>query len=164
MTQSPAHTLHAAPAATTKTVSGILVVLFVLCLPVFAMSQTRYRNLDKLPAAKRDSVLKAISKEAIMMYGPGYYREYKITTERTERQDRFSDKFHPVYLVTYYYDPAVEVLYRPYSAEVRVYENSGKVYEITFGNGIGIADLDKPRKAGVVIPEKDQIPYQGRKK
>lgn len=163
MTQSPAHTLHAAPAATTKTVSGILIVLFVLCLPVFAMSQTRYRNLDKLPAAKRDSVLKAISKEAITVYGPGYYREYKITTERTERQDRFSDKFHPVYLVTYYYDPAVEVLSYPYSAEVYVYENSGKVYAIKFGNGIGAVDVDK-RKAGAVIPEKYQIPYQGRKK
>lgn len=147
-----------------KNVSGFFVGLFVLCLPVFAMSQTQYTNLDNLPVAKRDSVLKAISKEAIMMYGPGYYREYKITTERTERQDRHSDVSHPVYLVTYYYDPAVEELSYPYSAEVLVYEKSGKVYEIMFGNGRGVADVDRPKNGRSEIPIKYQIPYQGTKK
>lgn len=147
-----------------KKISGILIVLFVLCLPVFVMSQTQYTNLDNLPVAKRDSVLKAISKEAIMMYGPGYYREYKITTERIEREDRFTDDVHPVYLVTYYYDPAVEKLSYPYSAEVLVYEKSGKVYEIMFGNGRGVAGVDKPKKSRSGSPAKFQIPYQGTKK
>lgn len=146
-----------------KIVSRLLVALFVLCLPVFAMSQTQYTNLDNLPVAKRDSVLKAITKEAILMYGPGYYREYKITTERTEWKDWHTGVTHPVYLVTYYYDPAVEELSYPYSAEIFVYEKSGKVYEIIFGNGRGVVDVDK-RKAGVVIPTKSQIPYQGTKK
>ena len=54
----------------------ILSILLFLTIYITLCAQ----NLDNLPTEKRDSLLKAKSKEIILRYGPGYYREYKAPT------------------------------------------------------------------------------------
>lgn len=123
------------------------------------------QNLDLLPQHQRDSILIAISKETVLKYGPGYYREnIKPTIERgqvpKEGQRGGKDANRVFYDVTFYYDPKTESLECNYTSRISIWADSKKPLLVMFGNGIGILIPEvELRKA----EEINQVPYDTRK-
>lgn len=101
-------------------------------------------SLHWMPKEKRDSILLAVSKAAILKYGPGYYKD----THRTVIEDLgvYYKLEHyeglRLYKVTYQYDRRVERLFKDYAAEIYVRSDNGKAVNIGFGNGWGFGSLD----------------------
>lgn len=129
------------------------ILTIALAMAISADAQTHYKHLNRLPQAKRDSVLLAVSKQAIMTFGPGYYREYKTSIERTTYLNHKKTKKIPAYLVTYYYDPTKELLGWDYAAKVIIYENTGEATNVMFGNGWGLKYLDDSTKMKKPYPQ-----------
>lgn len=100
--------------------------------------------LDRMDQTKRDSTLLATAKQAIMTYGPGYYRDYKQTIERKQVHDQ-EDGTIDTYLITYYYDQNKELLEYNFAAKVTIKVKTGLVSSITFGNGRGFSRLDRKK-------------------
>jgi hypothetical protein len=124
------------------------------------------RNLNSMPQAQRDSVLISLSKEAVLRYGPGYYREYKEPIiERGQIPPKGT--INPTgknagriyYRVTFLYDTTIERLGNNYAAIVGVWGNSGKPSGIRFGTGHGLITFisESEWDSNAVV---EQTPYQ----
>ena len=136
----------------------ILSILLFLTIYITLCAQ----NLDNLPTEKRDSLLKAKSKEIILRYGPGYYREYKAPTiERivvppSESNPEGINVGRAYYMITYWYDKTKERLEEDFAAIVRIWADTGEPAAVLFGCNYGyILDRKKTRSS----KEQPPIPY-----
>ena len=136
----------------------ILSILLFLTIYITLCAQ----NLDNLPTKKRDSLLKAKSKEIILRYGPGYYREYKAPTiERivvppSETNPEGINVGRAYYMITYWYDKTKERLEEDFAAIVRIWADTGEPAAVLFGCNYGyILDRKKTRSS----KEQPPIPY-----
>lgn len=135
-----------------------LFISIILGCTITAFSQ----NLDSIPTEKRDSLLKAISKEIILKYGPGYYREYKVPTiERvvvppSETNPEGINVGRAFYMITYWYDKTKEHLEEDFAAKVKIWADTGEPGSVLFGCNYGyILDRKKTRSS----KEQPPIPY-----
>ena len=136
----------------------ILSILLFLTIYITLCAQ----NLDNLPTEKRDSLLKAKSKEIILRYGPGYYREYKAPTiERivvppSETNPEGINVGRAYYMITYWYDKTKERLEEDFAEIVRIWADTGEPAAVLFGCNYGyILDRKKTRSS----KEQPPIPY-----
>lgn len=120
------------------------------------------QNLDNIPTEKRDSLLKAKSKEIILRYGPGYYREYKAPTiERivvppSETNPEGTNVGRAFYTIIYWYDKTKERLEEDFAAKVKIWADTGEPTSVLFGCNYGyILDRKKTRDP----KEQPPIPY-----
>ena len=135
-----------------KSMKQLLLIMAVLGLSVNLSAQ----NLDKMPQKQRDSVLLVKAKATVLKHGPDYYRDYG----RPEiKHEHISDKFqtqireiyiknHPgrsFYTVTFLYDKSEEDFPWKYSSKVYIWGDTGVVFQIDFGNGLGFGQLDMPQ-------------------
>ena len=120
----------------------IFIILLCLSCNTIIISQ----NLDSMPVALRDSILIYTAKEAILKYGPDYYREYKqpvISYRKFPSADQISDarflKYagRYYYEITFLYDPAEETLEWDFTAKARIWADTGDLDGVSFGNGYG---------------------------
>ena len=122
-----------------KTIKQILLIV-LLCV---SYNNLIAQNMYLLPIAQRDSLLISISKEAILKYGPDYYREYKQPEIRykivpnTGDDSKGKNANRIFYIVTYQYDPIEETLEWDFAAEVRIWAETGDLFGVTFGTGFG---------------------------
>jgi hypothetical protein len=139
----------------------IFSVLALMSLAVAAKSQ----NLALMSQAQRDAILISKAKAVILRYGPDYYREYKppVITRHIVPNDILItgiDKKHAgraYYTIIYLYDKTKEILDSDYAANVVIWEDTGKPFEILFGSHFFIS-----------IPNEDfendnvtiQVPYK----
>ncbi len=112
------------------------------------------QNLEKMNESERVKTLLRVAKEGIMEYGPDYYREYEkpeIKYNRVingnknfadEEVEQYRNRYY--YTVKYSYDESKESFNTDYSAWVFIWEDTGKVFQIYFGNGLGLRELDIP--------------------
>jgi hypothetical protein len=117
---------------------NIVVVLLLLVSYILCHAQ----NLDSIPQDLRDSILIGITKDVVLKYGPGYYRDYKkpeITRgQLSEEGDRFGNNANrPYYLITFYYDPAKERLDWDFSYKVYVWKDNWQPFKMAVGCGLG---------------------------
>ena len=136
----------------------LLLTSILLGYTIMAFSQ----NLDNIPTEKRDSLLKAMSKEIILRYGAGYYREYKVPTiERvvvppSETNPEGINVGRAYYMITYWYDKTKERLEEDFAAIVRIWADTGEPAAVLFGCNYGyILDRKKNRSS----KEQPPIPY-----
>jgi len=142
-----------------KTIKTTLICsLLLICFKALGFSQ----NLDLLPQHQRDSILIAISKEAVLKYGPGYYRENmeaKIERKETSKKGQLvgENANRVYYWVKLFIDPKDAVFDWGFAARVKIWADSRKPAIAQFGNGFS-----------VLIPEVElrnsneikKIPYQ----
>jgi hypothetical protein len=122
------------------------------------------QNLDSLPQSQRDSILISTAKEAVLRYGPGYYREYKEPViERVQTPPKGT--LNPTgenagricYRVTFLYDTVKERLGHDFAAIVLVWEDIGKPYIVSFPTGYGRFISEDEWASNAVV---EQTPYQ----
>ena len=125
----------------------ILSILLFLTIYITLCAQ----NLDNLPTEKRDSLLKAKSKEIILRYGPGYYREYKAPTiERivvppSETNPEGTNVGRAFYTIIYWYDKTKERLEEDFAAKVKIWADTGEpAADLAAVVAIASSYLDKP--------------------
>jgi hypothetical protein len=100
------------------------------------------QSSDSLTKEKRDSIL-LIAKEAIMKFGPDYYREYKppvieraiIFTDRRLLDGSANQKGRVFYRVTYLYDKTKEDLEKDFAVKICIWGDINSPFEIIFGSG-----------------------------
>ena len=113
------------------------------------------QNLNKLPIKVRDSLLIEIADKALEKYGPEYNRGYLTPIVKHEGEYTGGDhKGKSFYTVTYPYDKSKELFEKPYSAQVYVLSENGKVLVISFGNGYFyfIEDIEKKKQKVEKMP------------
>jgi len=133
---------------------------------LFMMSCATHKtltNLDSLSEKKRNAYLKTVSKETVLKYGAGYYRDYK---EPVISRGQFPPKseINPTgenagrifYLIVYQYDGTKEQFSFPYLSRVQVWADTGKPSGVSFGNGFGIIIPENGLQEG----EFERIPYE----
>jgi len=119
-----------------------LILILMLCFSYHAAMMSQ--NLDSMSVAKRDSLLIATAKEAVLKYGPDYYREYippviskgKYPPKGPNNSDG-KNAGRDYYQVTFLYDKAEEELSCDFAAKVRIWANTGCLYDVIFSNGWG---------------------------
>jgi hypothetical protein len=146
-----------------KRVNKIMLLIITLtgCTTVI-LSQ----NLDSMPKLKRDSILIANAKKAVLRCGPEYYREYKepiidcfTISPKGENNPTGENAGRKMYSVAFLYDTAIELLEVPFAAKVHFWANTSKPADILFGNGIGVP-LDGIEQDSERLNTIPQIPYQ----
>jgi hypothetical protein len=124
------------------------------------------QNLDSLPELKRDSILIAKAKEAVLRYGPEYYREYKTpliylftVPSKGEKNPKGENAGRKMYSVTFPYDTTMELLGEQFAAKVHIWIDTGKLRSVSFGNGLAmiVEGLENDPEKIESIP---QIQYQ----
>ena len=135
-----------------------LLMSIIFGYTIMAFSQ----NLDNLPTEKRDSLLKAMSKEIILKYGPGYYREYKeptikrIVVPASDTNPEGINVGRAFYTIIYWYDKTKERLEEDFAAKVKIWADTGEPASVLFGCNYGyILDRKKTRSS----KEQPPIPY-----
>jgi len=119
-----------------KNIKRIIIIIFIYtsCFTVVVA-----QDLRKMPEIQRNAVLISIAREAVLLYGPDYYREvYEPIVERKE----ICLGCGYYYFVTFPYDKTKETLIG-YAAEVQICENTGRPLGIMFGNGLGTRLLEE---------------------
>ena len=118
--------------------------IFFIILLCVSYNNAIAQNLGLMPGAKRDSLLIAIAKEAIMKYGPDYYRgdfppviERHTVPPKGEINKTGENAGRVSYWVTFLYDKTEETLEWDYAARVTIWEDTGYPTVVMFGNGIG---------------------------
>ena len=109
-----------------------------LGLIVLAPITTIAQDLNKMPKAKRDSCLLAITKDMLLKFGDE--RFYKEMTKAIIDSTTFSIKNEiprDVYQVTYYYDSTKFTMNPLYLARVHLDKVTGKPLNLRFGTGKG---------------------------
>lgn len=127
----------------------------MLCLTLCVSVSFLAQNLDKMKKSDKTKYLLQLAKEAVLTYGPDYYREYgqpeiqhghvdeEVKRYFTEDElKKFPNRSY--YTVKYYYNEKEEAFYEDYSAWVYIWGDTGQVFLIFFGNGLGLGDLDQP--------------------
>ena len=121
------------------------------------------QNLNSLPQAQRDSILISVAKEAVLRYGPGYYREDKEPIIKREQVPQGAigltgDNAGRIYYsVTFLYDTTKERLDWDFAAIVGIWEDTGKPLLVRFGEGILRFISENEWENDAVI---EQTPYQ----
>jgi hypothetical protein len=119
------------------------------------------QNLDSMPKFKRDSILIANAKDALLKYGPEYYREYKppiikgnTIPPKGDDNTTGENAGRKMYNVTFLYDTTVELLEESYAAIVHIWEDTGNLNGISFGNrwGLLIEAEPDPEKREAIPP------------
>lgn len=113
-----------------------LLLIFEGLFPSKIYSQEK--NLEHLPAKERDSILMAVAKEVILIYGPDYYRNHELP-----KISNFiwQNSYHPkhngrkLYCLQYPQDTTKEELHAGYAVSVAIWADTHEVFEIFFGNG-----------------------------
>lgn len=119
-------------------------------------------NLSLLPQKERNEYLVKKAYDAVMKYGPDWYRDYRepeIKSFIIPVDSRDPDREKTEYSIRWYYDPAQEKMIKPYSVAVGIYESTGELRWIMFGDGgiYGFTKLPRGRSA------EDLEPYPFRK-
>ena len=120
---------------------GMYLVFSALIL-MAGFSSAFSQTLGEMPDAKRDSVLIAVAKEVVLLYGPDYYRDYKppvISKDKYPIDRDYPDESYSgrtYYQVTFLYDKTQEKLL-DFAAWVRIWEDTGIPEGVMFGNGRG---------------------------
>lgn len=132
------------------------IVMVLLAVGLAAALQAQ--NLDKMNEAERNDTLLRIAKEAMMEYGPDFYRDYAepeiahgyVTDDNPRFNIEDSKKYRnrSYYTVKYLYNKEEESFPEGYSAEVFIWADTGRMFKITFGTGLGWSDLDAPQTRG----------------
>ncbi len=101
-------------------------------------------NLETLPKAERDSILIARAEQAVLRYGdPEFLNTGQKPIIRHLKNSNVRDRgTFNIYCVTYLYDPYQYIMNMPFSVNVSIFANTGKVYRTFFGTGYGAFDLD----------------------
>ena len=123
-----------------------MVLMFLLSIGA-AVAKEPKTNLDRLSEKKRTEYLLDVSKEAIMKYAPGWYREeggYKIERLTWEGEVNIKQRGKASYIVKRYYDDSKEMFPKGFSTETFINEETGTVSNMRFGDGGGVGDLDNP--------------------
>lgn len=129
-----------------KTIIFCSLFLFTLST---AKAFAQKTNLDNLSEKERTEYLLEVTKDIIMKYAPGWYRDmggYKI--ERKEHSNEVAIKSYGKvsYRVIRYYDTDKEIFNRGFSTQVLVNAETGKATDMTFGNdGSGFGSFDDPK-------------------
>lgn len=105
--------------------------------------------LSSLPQKQRDSILLKVAQEAVNKFGPDYDRGYKtplISNLITIEKGSFKGKTR--YTVTYPYDTAKEKMEMEFSAQVLIWNDTHKAFNIMFGCnwGYNIESIEKKEK------------------
>ncbi len=123
----------------------ILVILLFVSYSLATMAQ----NLDTMPTAKRDSILISIAKEAVLKYGPDYYRdqyspiiERNVVPPKGEINTTGEKAGKVFYWVIFPYDETEEQLEYPFAARVTIWVDTSKPSSVFFGNGFGMSIPD----------------------
>ena len=112
-------------------------IVFVLLLCFGYILSAWAQNLSSMPVAQRDSLLIAIAKKAVLIYGPNYYREYQEPAiEPLSTNPETINAGRVPYLVTFLYDSTQEVMAWGYAAKVTI-RGDGTPSSVFFGNGFG---------------------------
>lgn len=130
--------------------------IFITLLGLILVAVLSAQNLDKMNESDRRAVLLRKAKEAVMEYGPDFYREYgqpEITHRYVSKDDKHSSlelqKQHygrSYYMVKFFYDQTEESFDWDYSSRVHIWGDTGLAFCIMFGTGLGYGDsLDQPR-------------------
>jgi len=102
--------------------------------------------LKSIPIEQRNALLISISIEAILKYGPDYYRDYQqpvIINNKYPSADQFNDNRFIAWAERYYYDiiflydKTEETLECEYAAKIRIWADTGHLHSASFGNGYG---------------------------
>ena len=144
---------------TMKTIKQILFITLLLVSYNHIIAQ----NLSSMSVIKRDSMLIAISKDAILKFGPDYYREYKppviIKGEYPPKGINNPDGINAgrgYYTVTYLYDKTKETLNWDYAAKVSIWADTGNLDGVMFGCGLGLSSINMDWRNDMTIKP---VPY-----
>jgi len=128
--------------------------IFLVFLAMFlsiAIAEAQERDLSRMNERRRTEHLLRVAREVVMKHGPDYYRDVAppVIERRIINEDSnwslwtaFPGRIY--YTVTYLYDEAIESFSMDYAARVEIWENTGLVFGVIFGNGHGLCDLDDP--------------------
>jgi hypothetical protein len=150
------------------TILSVLLSLVIVALTfVGGTFIANSQNLDYLPQSQRDSILISTAKEAVLRYGPGYYREYKEpvikwghTPPKGTLNPTGKNAGRKMYNVFFLYDTTMELLETPFAAKVNIWADNGNLNGIAFGNGVWlIVELEPDLEKRKMIP---QIQYEQR--
>ena len=115
------------------------IFIVLLCVSYHAVTA---QNLDSMPSSKRDSILISIAKEAILKYGPDYYREYakpiierNIISLKGEMNPTGINAGRISYQLTYLYDKTEETLEWDYAAKVSIWADTWHPSRVQIGTG-----------------------------
>ena len=124
-----------------KTITKTIVVI-LLCVSYSTVSMTQ--NLRSMPVTERDALLISIAKEAVLTYGPDYYREYREPIiergqipPKGELNPDGNNAGRYFFTVTFPYDRTQERLEWDFAAEVAIWEDTVQPAVVSFGNGLG---------------------------
>lgn len=148
----------------------------ILILLVNLISSTHAQNLDKMSPQARNEQLTIIAKNAVLKYGPGYYRTDQLIQDGYISDDMVSPDFIRVYneavknkdqtkiekyqwvkdilngrkwyIVTYSYDDEEEFMEMDYAAIIYIWADTGKAFVVDFGIGIFRVNIDKDEVKG----------------
>jgi len=133
-------------------------IFFIILLLASYNTVIMSQNLDSMSVEKRDSLLIAISKEAVLKYGPDYYREdFKPNIERHavppkgEINKTGEMAGRVFYWIIFPYDKTKEQLSYPFAARVQVWADTGKPSSVFFGNGLGTLVSESVLQSGEEI-------------
>lgn len=128
-------------------------ILSLLLIGCSIIVNAQIKNLDKLPQAKRDSILLEIARQTVLKYAPDYYNDINNQPPLIEKiiiptGDKDAGRVYFVVRFFYekeFYDKYPEAVDASYLGRVCIWENTGLANRIDF-EGLGIAELDKPSK------------------
>lgn len=143
-------------------------ILTIACLLCSMIASAQSVNLKDMKRSERNKYLRQIAKEAVLNFGPNYYREYKefeipktvytFTTEdeREEITKHIGRKYYAVFIR---YDKTKEKMSADFAARVYVWEDTGEPFRIMFGCNWGRNFFFEPYFEMVKngIKEEDQI-------
>lgn len=125
-------------------------------------------DLRKADERQRELYLTTLSRKVIRTFGPGYYRKGtrpiitdEVFASNDQREEVARNVGRKYYKVTFPYDKSKETLDFDFSAYVNIWQDTGEVIEVIFGNGYGRNFFFIPYKEAV----KDKtsirpVPYQ----
>lgn len=145
-----------------KLISFIISIMFC----TGAMAQTK--SLSEMDESQRNDSLTNMATQITKIFGPGYYRpnvtplisegRFESDDEREEIRKNINRKY---YLITFPCDTTKEILDFNYTAQVRVWKDTGEPLDIVFGNGYGKNFLFQSYKKQIESRSiTDTIPYE----
>ena len=145
--------------------------IFLLVVILFSTNiEAQDMNLGKMPEIKRNEYLLMKSKEAIMYFGPEWYKE-PMSVEISKVSVFFDEiNNHPkiqkcngrrYYTVTYRYNKYLNPKGLFYACKVTIWEDDGEPEGILFGNEMGMTFIFRLYKDWVKdgVKKEEQMPF-----
>lgn len=128
-------------------------ILSLLLIGCSIIVNAQIKNLDKLPQAKRDSILLEIARQTVLKYAPDYYNDINNQPPLIKKiimptGDKDAGRVRFVVRFLYekeFYDKYPNADCVSDLGDVSIWEDTGLASEIAF-EGLGIRELDKPSK------------------